>query len=121
MDHEDLVHDIWHALDVVEPSGDLGTDCVVMKRPSGVPMRTFFPELVPGAAPPEALPTLLATVPVLVREAETARDRFIAELVRRRVDERSHHILFDEADARFYIEDLDPTPDELRAWMACFP
>ena len=118
--HEDLVHDVWHVLDIVEPSGDLGDDYVVMRRPSGVPLRTFFPELVPAASPPpEALAVLLATAPVLVREARTARDRFIAELVQRRIDERSHHILFYEPDARFYIEDLDPTPDDLRAWIAC--
>jgi hypothetical protein len=117
--HEDLEHDIWRVLDVIEPSGDVGTDYVVMRRPDGVPMRSYVRELVPDAiAAPDQLQVLLETVPVLARDARTPRDRFIAELVRRRVDERSHHIMFDAADHRFYIEDLDPSPEDLRAWIA---
>ena len=37
------------------------------------------------------------------------------------VDERSHHVVYDPAEERFYIEDLDPTPEDVRAWLPLIP
>ena len=115
--HQDLVHDLWQVLDVDEPT-EVGTDYVVMQRRPGIYIRSFFPELVETPSdPPEQLRILLATLPVVVREASSSRDRFIAELVERRVDERSYRVVYVDDAECFYIEDLQPTPEELRAWL----
>jgi hypothetical protein len=79
----------------------------IMRRPSGVPQRA-----------PDAL---LETVAALAHEASTPRDRFIAELVRRRLAEPGEHVVYDTVEQRFCIGDLDPTPDELRAWLPLIP
>jgi hypothetical protein len=115
--HQDLVHDIWQALDVDEPS-EVGVDYAVMPRRPGMYMRKFFPELVERAEPaPPELQQMLAAVPELLREAKTDRDRYIARLVQRRIDERSYRVVYVDTDESFYIEDLQPTLEDLRAWL----
>ena len=105
--HEDLVHDIWHALAIVEPSTDVGADYAIMRRPAG--------------APEPAPDPLLEAVAALAHEAATPRDRFIAALVQRRLAEPGEHVVYDTVEQRFCIGDLDPTPDELRAWLPLIP
>jgi hypothetical protein len=115
--HQDLVHDIWQSLDVDEAS-EVGVDYAVMPRRPGVYMRSFFSELSERAEPPPPeLAHVLETVPVLVREAKTDRDRFIAQLVQRRIDERSYRVVYVDRDASFYIEDLQPSLPDLHAWL----
>jgi hypothetical protein len=107
---------------VVEPPEEVGEDFVMVARYAGVNIRNFYPELTddPVEAPTAQLALLHATVERLRAEAESPADKFIAELVAKRVATRDHYLVYGlrADDQRFHLSDLDPDKDELAAWLA---
>lgn len=119
--HSDFVHDAWLILDVDEAI-EIGRDFVMMPRHPGINLRAFYPKLTDDPVPrPEELPKLFATIDILMAEATTPADRFIAVLIHRRIHGVYNHIVYDRPARRFYIEDLEPTPDELAEWKLVAP
>jgi hypothetical protein len=107
---------------VVEPPEEVGEDFVMVARYAGINIRHFYPELTdePVEAPTGKLALLHDTVERLRVEAESPADKFIAELVAKRVSARDHHLVYGltERDQRFHLADLNPDKDELSAWLA---
>jgi hypothetical protein len=107
---------------VVEPPEEVGEDFVMVARYAGVKIRHFYPELTddPVEPPSAQLALLHETVERLRTEAESPADRFIADLVVKRVAARDHHLVYGlrANDQRFHLYDLDPDKDELTAWLA---
>jgi len=119
--HEDFDHDAWHVLDVDEPA-EVGTDFLLFRRRPGIYLRSMMPELTDVPAPPsERISLLRATLEKLVGAAVEPRRRFIASLVAARIAAATEHVIYVEGERRFYVEDLEPDPEQLRAWCALGP
>jgi hypothetical protein len=114
--HRDYEHDAWWVIDVDEPV-EVGSDFVVMPRRIGNTLASFVSTDDP-ADPPERLAELRALVPKLVAAASDAADQLIAGIVASRVAGPDTNTIFVWADQRFYIQDLAPSREELRAWRA---
>lgn len=117
--HRDYDHDAWHVLDVDEPR-EVGADFVMMTRRPGVTIRMFYPDATDDPVPPpeDRLRLLHEVVDKLRDAAGNDLDRFLANLVRDRVRARNAHVLYASTERRFYLDDLDPTAEELTAWRA---
>jgi len=119
--HEDFEHDAWHVLGVDEPL-EIGADFLRIGRRPGIYLRSLIPELTDDPAPPtDRLPLLRATIDKLVMAAADPRARFIVALVADRIRTASAHVIFIEDKQRFYIEDLEPDPAQLRDWRRLTP
>lgn len=114
--HRDYEHDAWWVLDVDEPI-EIGVDFVVMPRRVGNTLASFVSTEDPAKAP-DRLTQLRALVPRLVEAASDPTDRLIADIVASRIDRSDMNTIYVWADQRFYIQDLAPSRDELRAWRA---
>ena len=116
--HEDLEHDAWHVLDVDEPL-EIGEDFLLIRRRPGIYLRSLIPELTDAPAPPtDRLSLLRTTIGRLVDAAIERRVHFIATLVADRIRSASTHVVFVEREQRFYVDDLEPDPQQLDAWSA---
>lgn len=116
--HEDLEHDAWHVLEVDEPL-EIGEDFLLIRRRPGIYLRSLIPELTDAPAPPtDRLSLLRTTIGKLVDAANEPRAHFIATLVADRIRSASTHVVFVEREQRFYVEDLEPDPQQLDTWRA---
>jgi hypothetical protein len=112
--------DVWRLLIVDKPLGSLRSR--LRRWNVGVRLPCFYPGLTSNPVPPpEQLALLLATVDRLAAAASQPVDRFIARLVRSRIRQISEQVVYIDAEHRFYIEDLEPTPGELAEWKAIAP
>ena len=114
--HRDYDHDAWHVLAVDEPR-EIGSDFVVMPRRVGNTLASFV-ALEDPAEPPSKLEVLRAVVPKLVSAAREPADRLVAEVVARRIAQPDANTIYVWGEERFYIQDLTPSRNELRAWRA---
>jgi hypothetical protein len=114
--HRDYEHDAWWVIDVDEPT-EIGVDFVVMPRRIGNSLASFVSTDDP-ADPPDRLAELHAVMPKLHAAASDPSDQLIARIVASRVDRADVNTIYVWADRRFYIQDLAPSREELRAWRA---
>lgn len=107
---------------VVEPPYEVGEDFVMVERYAGIKIRHFYPNHTddPVDPPTEQLALLHETVKRLCVEADSPADKFIAELVAKRVAALDGHLVYGlgQRDQRFHLYDLNPDEDELTAWLA---
>jgi hypothetical protein len=112
--------DLWRLLIVDKPLGSLRSR--LRRWQTGVRLPAFYPGRTSNPVPPpEQLTLLRATVDRLAAAASQPVDRFIARLVRSRVRQISEQVVYIDAERRFYIEDLEPTADELSEWKVIAP
>jgi hypothetical protein len=112
--------DLWWLLIVDKPVGSLRSR--LMRCYTGVRLPAFYPGLTSNPVPPPArLSLLLATVDGLATAESEPSDRFIARLVQSRIRQISDQVVYVDAEQRFYIEDLEPTLDELLEWKMIAP
>ncbi len=114
--HRDYDHDAWHVLDVDEPH-ESGTDFVMMTRRPGVLLRSFSTD-DPVPAAEDRIETLRDVLEKLDGAAAHEIDRFIVKLVRERVRTLDPHVIYDPIDLHFYLDNLDPSTEEMAAWRA---
>jgi hypothetical protein len=114
--HRDYEHDAWFVIDVDEPI-EIGADFVIMPRRIGNTLESFVRTDDP-ADRPARLDELRAVLPKLQAAAADPVDVWIANLVAGRLATPDRNTVFVWADQRFYIQDLAPSRDELRAWQA---
>ncbi|MBX3158463.1 MAG: hypothetical protein KF773_21015 [Deltaproteobacteria bacterium] len=110
----------WLVL-VIEPAHEVGSDFVMIRRYPGIPIAHFDPAKTDDPVePPAQLGVLRETVARLRSEAASPSDRFLAELVAKRVAALDHRLVYDgnSGEQRFHLYDLDPTQDELATWIA---
>jgi hypothetical protein len=111
----------WHVLIVDEPE-EVGQDFVMIRRYPGIKIRHFYPAHTddPVGPPTRQLEMLHETAARMRMEALTPRDKFLAELVAKRVATLDPHLIWDmNADEeRFHLYDLDPDRNELTTWIA---
>jgi hypothetical protein len=117
--HRDFDHDAWHVLDVDEPA-EVGADFAAMKRRAGVMIRMFYPDATDDPVPPptDRLELLHGVLDKLCDAAANDLDRFLSQLVRARVRALDGHVVYSQSDRLFFIDDLDPSPEEMAAWQA---
>jgi hypothetical protein len=114
--HRDYEHDAWWVIDVDEPA-EVGSDFVIMPRRVGNTLESFTSTDDP-AQPLERLVELRTLMPELIAAARDPADHLIARIVAGRVAQPDANTIYVWADQRFYIQDLAPSSEELRAWRA---
>lgn len=117
--HRDYDHDAWHVLDVDEPI-EVGADFAIMPQRIGNTLESFVRD-DDRAEPPPRLAELRALMPKLVAAATDPVDAWVASAVARRLAGPDENTIYDWGEQRFYMQDLAPSRDELRAWLALRP
>jgi len=112
--HRDYEHDAWHLIEVDEPI-EVGADFVVMPRRAGNSIASFE-RGEDRAEPPPELAAMRRAVQAITAAATEPLDRWVGELVSRRVLDPDPNTILMWAERRFYVQDLAPSPDELDAW-----